>query len=112
MITGAHVVLYSVNAETDRAFIRDVLGLAYVDAGDGWLIFQLPPAETAVHPAEAGSSVELYLLTDDLMAEVARLTARGVECASPTNAGWGLLTYLTLPSGARLGLYQPRHAQP
>lgn len=112
MISGTHVVLYSANADADRAFIRDVLGFANVDAGDGWLIFALPPSELAVHPGESGGSAEFFLMCEDIDAEVVRLAAQGVRCEPPANAGWGRLTHLSLPSGARLGLYQPRHARP
>jgi len=112
MIIGAHVVLYSVNAADDRAFLRDALGFAHVDAGDGWLILRLPPSEVAVHPAETNCSPEFYLLTDDVDAEIARLAARGAACTPVQDAGWGRLTQLTLPSGAQLGLYEPRHARP
>lgn len=110
MITGAHIILYSQDADADRAFLRDALGFDHVDAGDGWLIFALPPSEVAVHPAEAGGSHELFLMTDDVQAAVAKLTAAGTACEPIEDAGWGLLTYLKLPGGGRLGLYQPRHA--
>lgn len=111
MITGAHVILYSRDAAADRAFIRDVLGFAHVDAGHGWLIFKLPPAEVAVHPTqEAPPSHELYLMCDDLGKTLADLTAKGVEVASEvTQQGWGALAAIKLPSGASLALYQPRH---
>jgi hypothetical protein len=112
MIIGTHVVLYSANAEADRIFIRDVVGFGSVDAGEGWLIFALPPSELAVHPGNSGGSTELFLLCDDLEPEIARLAALGAVCTPPTDAGWGRLTYVSLPSGAQLGLYQPRHARP
>ena len=112
MINGAHVVLYSVSADADRIFIRDTLGFGSVDAGEGWLVFALPPSELAVHPDDNAGSAELFLLCDDVDLEIARLAALGVTCAPPTNAGWGRLTYLGLPSGARIGLYQPRHPRP
>jgi len=112
MINGAHVVLYSVNAEADRAFIRDVLGFAHIDAGDNWLIFRLPPAEVAVHPGSAGDGHELFLMCDDVAAEIMRLTAAGVACGPINDPGWGRLTTIDLPSGAQLGLYEPRHERP
>ena len=112
MINGAHVILYSKDAEADRAFLKDVLGFPHVDAGHGWLIFALPPSEAAVHPADANDAHELYLMTDDLAAEVASLTAKGVACSEPEQLGWGRRTALTLPGGGRLHLYQPRHARP
>jgi hypothetical protein len=108
VITGAHVIVYSTDAEADRAFFRDVLGYPHVDAGGGWLIFKLPPAEVAVHPATAGSH-ELYLMCDDLDATVADLASQGVSCTPPTDEGWGILTTVRLPGGGDLGLYQPRH---
>jgi catechol 2,3-dioxygenase-like lactoylglutathione lyase family enzyme len=111
MITGAHAILYSRDAEADRAFIRDVLGFDSVDAGHGWLIFALPPAELAVHPAEAVQQ-ELFLMCDDIQATVAELEAKGVEVAPPTDQRWGLVTSLRLPGGGELGLYEPRHPRP
>ena len=114
MITGAHAVLFSRDAEADRAFLRDVLGLGHVDAGGGWLIFALPPAEAAVHPAEAGEGEHrLYLMCDDVEATVADLRSRGAELAGPvSDEGWGLLTAIKLPGGGELGLYEPRHPLP
>jgi catechol 2,3-dioxygenase-like lactoylglutathione lyase family enzyme len=109
MISGAHLVLYSADAEADRAFFRDVLGLHAVDAGHGWLIFALPPTEAAIHPAESSGRHELYFMCRDIAASVAALAARGVECAPVADRGWGLLTGFTLPGGGRLSLYQPRH---
>lgn len=108
MITGAHVIVYSRDAEADRAFFRDVLEYPHVDAGGGWLIFKLPPAEVAVHPAEAQSH-ELYLMCDDVNATAAQLAAKGVSCEPVSDEGWGLLSGLRLPGGGQLGLYEPRH---
>jgi catechol 2,3-dioxygenase-like lactoylglutathione lyase family enzyme len=111
MIRGSHVILYSADAEADRAFLRDVLGLASVDSGGGWLIFQLPPAEVAVHPADTSGATELYLVCDDVEATVADLTGRGVVIEGPiSDQGWGRLVTITLPGGGRLGIYEPRHA--
>jgi hypothetical protein len=110
MITGMHAIIYSHDAEADRAFIRDVLGFASVDAGSGWLIFALPPAEIAVHPAESNGKHELYLMCNDVEAEVARLTRHGITCGPVSDEGWGLLTRVRLPGGGDLGLYEPRHA--
>jgi len=112
MINGAHVILYSSDADADRAFLRDVIDLGHVDVGDGWLIFGLPPAEVAVHPSEGGGTHELYLMCDDVAAFVAAMEARQVACTPPLDRGWGILTELTLPSGGKLGVYQPRHARP
>jgi catechol 2,3-dioxygenase-like lactoylglutathione lyase family enzyme len=116
MINGAHVIIYSRDAEADRAFIRDVLGFPGVDAGGGWLIFALPPAEVAVHPAEVavhpaqGASHELYLMCDDIEQTIAELAAKGVKVSPAENAGWGIRASLTLPGGSDLAIYQPRHA--
>jgi len=112
MIDGAHVILYSKDAEADKAFLKAVLGFPHVDVGHGWLIFKLPPAEVAVHPSDANDLHELYLMTDDLDLEMTKLKAAGVACEEPTVQGWGRLTRLTLPGGGKLGLYQPRHARP
>lgn len=112
MITGAHSIIYSTNAEADRAFFRDVLRFPYVDAHDGWLIFGLPPAEVAVHPSEKNDDHELYLMCDDANAFVADMQSRGIACTPVHNAGWGLLTQVTLPGGGKLGVYEPRHARP
>jgi predicted enzyme related to lactoylglutathione lyase len=113
VITGAHTIVFSTDADADRAFFRDVLELDSVDAGGGWLIFALPPAELAVHPSDGGTGHELYLMCDDIEATVDELGRRGVEFARPVeDQGWGLLTAITLPSGAELGLYEPRHPTP
>ena len=110
VILGAHAILYSSDADADRAFLADVLGLTHVDAGGGWLIFRLPPAEVAVHPADTSGAVELYLVCDDVEATVADLTGRGVQFESPvSDQGWGRLTTIRLPGGGRLGLYEARH---
>jgi hypothetical protein len=104
------VILYSRDAEADRAFLRDVLRMPDVDAGGGWLIFRLPPAEVAVHPAEASGAVGLYLVCDDVESTVAELTGAGVHFDGPiTDEGWGRLTTLVLPGGGRVGLYEARH---
>ena len=113
MITGAHTIVYTRDAEADRAFLRDVLGFDSVDAGGGWLIFALPPSEVAVHPDAAGGRHELYLMCDDVHATVEELKGKGAEFAGEvTDAGWGLLTAIRLPGGSELGLYEPRHASP
>ena len=110
MIRGAHVILYSTDADADRAFLRDLLDLPAVDAGGGWLILQLPPAEVAVHPAEASGAVELYLVCDDVDESVAELQARGVSIDGPvSDQGWGRLATMRLPGGGRLGIYEARH---
>lgn len=112
MINGAHAILFSTDAEADRAFLRDVLGLPHVDAGDGWLIFGLPPAEVAVHPAEQNDVHQFYLLCADVQAFVAEMAVRGAACSPVEEEAWGLLTRLTLPGGGKLGVYQPRHPRP
>jgi hypothetical protein len=112
MLTGAHAIIYSENAEADRAFLRDVLKLSSVDAGGGWLIFALPPAEVAVHPASGNGKHELYLMCDDVAALVRDMKARGVSCSAVSDQRWGHLTELTLPGGGKLGVYQPRHERP
>jgi hypothetical protein len=110
MINGAHAILYSDDADATRATLAKVLGTRSVDAGGGWLIFALPPAELAVHPAEVGGRAELYLMTDDVAAAVASLEAEGIEVTRPIrDQGWGLLTAIALPGGVELGLYQPKH---
>jgi catechol 2,3-dioxygenase-like lactoylglutathione lyase family enzyme len=110
VINGAHVIVYSRDAEADRLFFQEVLDFPHVDAGRGWLIFKLPPAEIAVHPTDGPETHELYFMCDDVEATVAELTARGVEFTQPvTDAGWGLLTRLRLPGGGEVGLYEPRH---
>jgi len=111
-INGAHTILYSTNPDADRAFLRDVLGLAHVDVGRGWLIFALPPAEIAVHPAEANGRHEIYFMVDDVAVFVDEMKSRGVACDTPKDQGWGVLTQLTLPGGGTIGVYQPRHARP
>jgi len=110
MITGAHTILYSKNADQLRAFLRDVLKLPSVDAGRGWLIFVSPPAELAVHPAEQAGGHELFLMCDDVHATVRDLESRGVTIVMPvSDQPWGLLTRLRLPGGDEIGLYQPKH---
>lgn len=115
MITGAHVLLFSNDADADRGFVRDVLGFRSVDAGHGWLIFALPPSELAVHPsdspAESASEVgaSLYLMCADLQAFIKSMANRQVTCGPVVTERWGLRTSLQLPSGGRLGVYQPTH---
>jgi catechol 2,3-dioxygenase-like lactoylglutathione lyase family enzyme len=109
MIFGAHVIVYSKDAAADRAFLREVLGFSSVDAGHGWLIFALPPSEAAVHPAEENGRHELYLLCDDLKAEISALGAKGVRCSTVHEERWGSITRIQLPGGGVVGLYQPKH---
>jgi catechol 2,3-dioxygenase-like lactoylglutathione lyase family enzyme len=113
VITGVHAVIFTSDAEGVRAFLRDVLGLSSVDAGGGWLIFALPPAELAAHPAGEGGRHELHLMCDDVHATVEELKGKGVEFTRPiSDEGFGLMTALRLPGGGELGLYEPRHPVP
>jgi len=109
MISGAHMIVYSKDAEADRAFFRDVLGFASVDAGHGWLIFAMPPAEAAFHPSDANDVHELYFMCEDLKAEMAALAEKGVRCSDVQEARWGSITKIQLPGGGKVGLYQPKH---
>jgi catechol 2,3-dioxygenase-like lactoylglutathione lyase family enzyme len=109
VIFGAHVIVYSKDATADRAFLREVLGFSSVDAGHGWLIFALPPAEVAVHPAEENDGHELYFMCDDLKAEISTLGEKGVQCSDVQEARWGSITKIRLPGGNEVGLYQPKH---
>ncbi len=112
MINGAHTIIYSTDAEADRAFLRDVIGLPHVDVGDGWLIFALPPSEVAVHPSGENNVHELYFMCDDVNTFIAEMEQRGVPHTPAENVGWGVRTTITLPGGGKLGVYQPRHARP
>lgn len=119
MIKGAHFLFYSTNADADRVFLRDVLGFHGVDAGGGWLILGIPPAEMAVHPNETNlamphgpipmAAAVMYLICDDLDATMSDLASKGVTCGRVGQADWGRFTSMPLPSGSFLGLYQPSH---
>ncbi|HXZ64289.1 MAG TPA: VOC family protein [Streptosporangiaceae bacterium] len=113
MITGVHAIVFSTAAEKVRAFFAEALNLPSADAGGGWLIFALPPAELAIHPADDGSRHELYLMCDDIHATLAELASKGVEVArGVSDQGWGLLAAIRLPDGAEFPIYQPRHPSP
>jgi catechol 2,3-dioxygenase-like lactoylglutathione lyase family enzyme len=113
MVNGVHAIVYSRDAEGVRGFFRDVLGFSSVDAGGGWPVFALPPAELAAHPTDGDARHELYLLCDDIESTVEELRGKGVEFAGPvSDQGWGLLISIKLPGGGELGLYQPRHPSP
>jgi hypothetical protein len=112
MIIGSHVVIYSRDSAADRAFLRDVLKLPYVDVGGGWLIFGLPPSEIAFHLAEGTTSHEFYLMCQDVQAFTRQMQRRAIEVEPISEQRWGLLTHLTLPGGARVGVYEPRHPRP
>jgi hypothetical protein len=111
-ITGAHAIIYSTDADADRALLKDVFNFKHVDVGGGWLIFALPPAEVAVHPSGENDVHELYLMTDDVEGFVKAMKQRGVACAAVEDKGWGRLTQITLPGGGTLGVYEPRHVRP
>ncbi|MGA7861793.1 MAG: extradiol dioxygenase [Thermoplasmata archaeon] len=108
-VSGAHVILFSTDADADREFFRTVLKFPHVDAGEGWLIFALPPSELAVHPAERNGPHELYLMCDSIQATIKALKQKKVKCSVPKDQGWGTLATITLPGGGKLGLYQPNH---
>lgn len=113
MITGVHTIIYSDRAEQLREFFRDVLGWDALDAGGGWLIFSLPPAELAVHPSDGSNRHELYLMCDDLEATMKELLAKGVDFVEPVaEQRWGRTTAIGLPGGGHLALYQPSHPRP
>src|SRR5215472_2924959 len=112
MITGMHAIVFSPDAVRVREFFADVLSLRSVDAGGGWLIFALPPAELAVHPANESGTTELYLMCEDLPAAMQALAAEGVECSAVEEPRWGSVTRVRLPGGGEVGLYQPRHPSP
>jgi catechol 2,3-dioxygenase-like lactoylglutathione lyase family enzyme len=110
MITGAHIIIYSKDAEADREFFRNILGFKFMHADHGWLIFALSPAEAAFHPSDKdGAAHELYLMCDDLKSEIATLETKNVQCSPVQEARWGSITKLRLPGGGQVGLYQPSH---
>jgi len=112
VINGTHVVIYSRNAEVDRVFFRDVLKFPSVDAGHGWLIFVMPPAEAAFHDSESNDRHELYFMCDDIAATLNDLKAKNVKVSDVKKERWGNLASLTLPGGGKVGVYEPRHASP
>jgi catechol 2,3-dioxygenase-like lactoylglutathione lyase family enzyme len=109
MISGAHMIIYSKDAEADRIYFRDVLGFPSVDAGHGWLIFGMPAAEAAFHPPDENLRHELYFMCEDLKAEMSYLTKKGVPLSTVHQERWGSITKLRLPGGGEIGLYQPKH---
>ncbi len=112
MIIGAHSIIYSTNPDADRDFFKDVLKFPNVDVGRGWLIFGLPPAEMAIHPAEDNGLHELYLLCDDIHQFVNEMADQKIDCSSIESQPWGNITYITLPGGGKIGVYEPKHARP
>ena len=111
MINGAHAIIYSKDADADRAFLRDVLGFPNVDVGGGWLIFGLPPSEVAVHPG-TNNEHEFFLMCDDVEALIADMKKRKVKCGPIHEERWGRLTEVSLPGGGKLGIYEPKHPRP
>ena len=110
MITGFHAMLYSTDADATRAFLRDALRLTSVDAGGGWLIFALPPAELGVHPAERSAPPGIYLMSDDVERTLGTLTAAGASVVDPVaDQRWGRVASIAIPGNVRLGIYEPRH---
>ena len=109
MLIGAHVVVYSMNAEADRAFFKDILGLHSVDAGHGWLIFAVPAAEVAFHPHTQNNQHQLYFICDNLSREMAALRKKSVRFGEIAEERWGIRTTMLLPSGGVIGLYEAKH---
>jgi hypothetical protein len=112
MITGGHSIIYSADPEADKIFFKDVLKFPSVDIGHGWLIFAMPPSEIAVHPLNGNLTSEIYLICDDINLFVKEMSARKIICSAIENQRWGLLVYLTLPGGGKLGVYESKHARP
>jgi hypothetical protein len=112
MITGAHSIIYSSDAEADKDFFKNILKFPNVDVGHGWLIFGLPPSEIAVHPAAENGLHEFYLLCDDINLFVKEMAEHSVVCSAIQEQRWGSVTALTLPGGGKLGVYEPKHARP
>jgi hypothetical protein len=109
MIIGTHTLLFSPDPVRDREFLRDIFGFPHVDAGGGWLIFRVPPAEMGVHPVHGERRWEICFMTDDVQSEIARLSTLGCSFTPVFDQGYGLVTRMTLPGGAQLDLYQPKH---
>jgi hypothetical protein len=112
MITGAHSIIYSKDPKADREFFKNILKFPYVDIGKGWLIFGLPPSEIAIHPAAENSLQEFYLICDDIQVFLKQMSDSKTPCTEIADLPWGLLTYITLPGGGRLGVYEAKHAKP
>jgi hypothetical protein len=114
-IVGTHMLLYTTEPEALRAVFRDVFKFRHVDAGDGWLIFALPPAELGIHPAEgptfeSGMRHQVTLMCDDINATIRDLGAKGIKVdGEPHDEGWGVTTMLNLPGGVQVMLYEARH---
>jgi hypothetical protein len=100
-LSRARISPKSSDPSADRTFLRDAFGFASVDAGHGWLIFALPPAEVAVHPSEKDDRHELYFTCDDLRAEILALGNKGVRCSEVQEARWGSIPKMHLSGGKR-----------
>jgi len=112
MIIGAHSIINSKKPESDRRFLKEVLGLPHVDAGHGWLIFGLPPSEIAVHPADEGGAQEMFFIVEDIKAFVSEMKKRKIKCSPPQELRWGILTQVTLHGGGKMGFYEALHPRP
>jgi hypothetical protein len=112
MITGAHTIIYSKKPEADKAFFKNVLKFTNIDIGHDWLIFRLPPSELAIHPASENNLQEFYLMCDDIDTFIKEMAANKIKSSAVQNERWGSLTYITLPGGGKLGVYEPKHASP
>ena len=112
LISGAHVMIFTRNEDSDRAFLRDVFEVPCIDPGGGWLIYRLPPTELGIHGGEQNDVHQLYFMTESLDAAIEKLAGKGVECGEPFTASWGRATKVPLPGGGTIGLYEPRHARP
>jgi hypothetical protein len=112
MITGAHSILYSSDAQADKEFFKNVLKFSNVDVGHGWLIFGLPPSELAIHPSDDNGHYEFYLLCDDIHSFVKAMSEQDVVCSPVETQRWGHITRLTLPGGGKLAVYEPKHPRP
>ena len=112
MIIGAHIMIQSRDDKADQSFLKDLIKLGSVDAGEGFLLHGLPPAELAVHESDKNDVHEIFLMCDDIEAFAADMEKRGIDCTPPANRGWGTLAQITLPGGGKLGVYQPHHKRP
>ena len=111
-IIGAHMLIYTPEAEALRATLRDVFGFKYVDAGDGWLIFRMPPSELGIHPSEGPRQTDhaISFMCDDINATVDELRSKGIQIdGGPADHGYGIVVMATLPGGVKVQVYEPRH---
>jgi catechol 2,3-dioxygenase-like lactoylglutathione lyase family enzyme len=112
LINGAHIVIYTKDPESDRAFFRDVLKFSSVDAGHGWLIFAMPPLEAAFHDSENNDQHELYLMCDEIVETLKNLKSKNVTVSDVSERPWGKVATFTLPGGGKIGVYEPKHPSP